>query len=350
MKQIHSLLLFGSVLFLASCGSAKEEDKTENNDLIPVRVIALQASETGAKANVSGQFTTDDEAMLSFKTGGIISKIFVHEGDALQPGQLLATLNMTEINAQVTIARTAYDKASRDYNRVLNLYKDSVATLEQKENAETALEIARQQYSTAEFNRNYSQIRATRSGYVLRKLASEGQLAEAGTPVLQVNGARSGTWKLKAGVSDREWAMIQVGDRATISVAALSNKQYKGVVCRRSEGADPQTGSFTVDIKFLGEQPAVAAGMFGKAIVETATGAQHAHQWAIPYDALLDGDGNTGYVFVTNDKKKAHKIEVAVASIEKDKLIVTNGLQNARWLIVSGSAYLTDSSKIKVIN
>lgn len=350
MRHIHNFLLLGTVLFIASCGSAKQEEKAENNDLIPVRVMALQATDIGGQANISGQFTTDDEAMLSFKTGGIISRIYVREGDAIQAGQLLATLNMTEINAQVTIARTAYDKASRDYARVLNLYKDSVATLEQKENAETALEIAKQQYAAAEFNRNYSQIRSTRSGYVLRKLASEGQLAEAGTPVFQVNGAQSGTWKLKAGVSDREWAMIRVGDKATISVAALSNKQYNGVVCRRSEGADPQTGSFTVDIKFLGEQPAVAAGMFGKATVQTTASTQRADQWAIPYDALLDGDGNTGYVFVTNDKKNARKIEVAIASIEKDKLIVADGLQNARWLIVSGSAYLTDSSKIKITN
>ena len=30
--------------------------------------------------------------------------------------------------------------------------------------------------------------------------------------------------------------------------------------------------------------------------------------WAIPYDALLDGDANKGYVFVTNDNATAQKV------------------------------------------
>lgn len=350
MRHIHSILLAGATLILASCSTKHEEKKTTDSDVIPVKIMELKAGGNSADINTSGQFTTDDEALLSFKTGGIINKLYVKEGDPVQAGQLLATLNMTEINAQVEVARTAYEKANRDYTRVMNLYKDSVATLEQTQNARTGLEIAKQQLAAAEFNRNYSQIRATQSGYVLRKLASEGQVAGPGTPVYQVNGARSGTWTLKAGVSDKEWAAINVGDKAAISIEALGNKQYDGVVCRRSEGADPMTGSFNVEIRFTGEKPSVAAGMFGRAVVHTSATRQMAANWAIPYDALLDGDGNTGYVFVTSDKQKAHKVKVSVASIEKDKVVIADGLQDAGSLIISGSAYLTDSSKIKVIN
>ncbi|MBX2906297.1 MAG: efflux RND transporter periplasmic adaptor subunit [Taibaiella sp.] len=349
MKHIQTIILTGAVLVLASCGPKKEEKKTIDTDVIPVKVMELRASAAGADISTSGQFTTDDEAILSFKTGGIIEKVYVKEGDAVHAGQVLATLNMTEINAQVQVAKTAFEKASRDYQRVTNLYKDSVATLEQSQNAKTAMEIARQQLTAAEFNKEYSQIRATKSGYVLRKLASEGQVAGPGTPVFQVNGAKSGTWTLKAGVSDREWAAINLGDKATITVAALNNKTYEGVVCRKSEGADAMTGSFNVEIKFTSEKPAIAAGMFGKAVVHTADNKQATSTWAIPYDALLDGDGNTGYVFVTKDRQTAHKLKVEVNAIEKDEIIVSGGLEDAGALIISGSAYLTDSSKINVI-
>lgn len=349
MKHIHQLVAIIAFTGLAACGSGAKEQKAIDTEIIPVRIIDIQASQKGSDISTSGQFTTDDEAVLAFKTGGIINRIYVKEGDAVQEGQLLATLNMTEINAQVDIARTAFEKANRDYQRVLNLYKDSVATLEQAQNAKTGVEIAKQQLAAAEFNRSYSQIRATKGGYVLRKLAGEGQVVSPGTPVFQVNGAQSGTWTLKAGVSDREWALIKTGNKATITVAALNNRQYDAVVCRRSEGADPMTGSFNVELKFVGERPDVAAGMFGKAVIHTSDGAESAKTWAIPYDALLDGDGNAGYVFVTNDQKTAHKIRVTVAAIEKERVIVSDGLQEMKSLIVSGSAYLTDSSKIKVI-
>lgn len=349
MKRIHNTIVAGTALLLASCGTKHEEKKTMDTDVIPVRVMELKLTGNGTDISTSGQFTTDDETLLSFKTGGIINRIYVKEGDAVRAGQILATLNMTEINAQVEVARTAFEKASRDYQRVTNLYKDSVATLEQSQNAKTAMDIARQQLTAAEFNRNYSQIKATQNGYILRKLANEGQVAGPGMPIFQVNGAKSGTWTLKAGVSDKEWGAIKVGDKATITVAALNNQQYDGIVCRRSESADPLTGSFNVEIKFAGQKPEIAAGMFGKAVVHTTNNKQTIATWAIPYDALLDGDGNSGYVFVTKDGHKAQKIKVTVASIEKDKVIISDGLQDAGALIISGSAYLTDSSKINVL-
>ena len=73
----------------------------------------------------SGLFTTDDETYLAFKTGGIIEKIYVKEGDAIRKGQLLATLNLTEIEAQVAQARLSFEKAKRDF-RASKIYIKTV--------------------------------------------------------------------------------------------------------------------------------------------------------------------------------------------------------------------------------
>lgn len=352
MKIVTRILLIATLpVLLASCSAQKQESvKTNDSGIIPVKVIELQNSTGGRSIATSGHFTTDDEVLLSFKTGGIVNKIYVKEGDAVQKGQLLATLNMAEINALVDQAKIGYEKATRDYQRVMNLYKDSVATLEQTQNAKTAMDMGKQQLTTAEFNRSYSEIRATSSGYVLRKMANEGQLAGPGSPVLQINGAKSGTWVLRAGVSDKEWAAIAINDKAEITIDAIAGQQFEGAVCRKSEGADPMTGAFSIDIKFTGSKPgSLATGMFGKVTVTTKASRNTANSWAIPYDALLDGDGSTGYVFVTADGKKANKVKVSVAAIEKDKVIINDGLQGAGSLIVNGSAYLADNSAIKII-
>jgi RND family efflux transporter MFP subunit len=352
MQTIKTILTIAAIPFImSSCSTKKEAVKTADTDVIPVKIMSLAPTTGSASVNVSGQFTTDDEANLSFKTGGIINKIYVREGDAVQQGQLLATLNMAEINAQVEQAHIAYEKATRDYQRVVNLYKDSVATLEQTQNTKTGMDMARQQVTSAEFNRNYSEIRAPRSGYVLRKMMNEGQLASTGAAVFQINGAKAGNWMLRAGVSDKEWSNISINDKAEIIITALNGKAYTGEVSRKAEGADPLTGAYAVDIKFTGDKPSnIAAGMFGKAIISTRRKNEGAaSSWAIPYDALLDGNGSNGFVFVTNDDKTVQKIKVTVASIEKDVVIISDGLQNAKSLIISGSAYLTEKSAIKVI-
>ena len=57
-------------------------------------------------------------------------------------------------------AQLAYEKASRDLQRLTNLFNDSVATLEQVQNARTTRDLAAQQLNSARFNRQYSEIRA----------------------------------------------------------------------------------------------------------------------------------------------------------------------------------------------
>lgn len=344
MRSLYLLIIAATIH--ACTPEEKTDTQSTKGEAIPVRVITLQKEESSPVIQTSGLFTTDDETNLAFKTGGIIEKIYVKEGDAIRKGQLLATIDLTEIEAQVAQARLSYEKAKRDFQRVENLYKDSVATLEQFQNARTGMDVASRQLEAANFNRSYSEIRAVNNGFVLRKMASEGQVISSGTTVFQTNGAGQGKWILKTGVSDREWASVNVGDKATITTDALANKSFEAIVTRKSEGTDAMNGSFTLELTLKSPGLGLASGLFGKA---TIAGSRKQNVWKIPYDALLDGNAQSGYVFVTNDDKMVHKVPVVIGSIEKNEVIIQAGLENAQKLIISGSAYLKDSSAIQVI-
>lgn len=371
MRNAYTLLFIIPAAFLLhACGtpaSGKTNTAKAENDTIPVQVMPLDGPSGPIPGiAVSGQFTTDDETQLSFKTGGVIRSLLVKEGDHIHQGELLATLDLTEINTQVQQAQLSLEKARRDFQRVQNLYKDSVSTLEQLQNAQTAVDIASQQVNAVRFNQSYSEIRAGQDGYVLRKLANPGQVVASGTPVLETNGAGTRGWLLRVGLSDRQWAQVRLGDKALLETSALPGKTLTGAVSRKSEGVDPQTGTFTADIR-LGSPAPLAAGLFGKGVIQPLNGSAVAHSgdlgaspgvgassaagprtWSIPYQALLDGDGSSGYVFVTDDGHTAHKVKVRLSGMDRDKVLISDGLQNARSLIVSGSAYLTDSSPIRI--
>jgi RND family efflux transporter MFP subunit len=344
----NTLLLLPFSLLLFSCGS-KPAATTTVSDTIPVKIMPLEKQGTAVTINASGQFTTDDEVYLSFKTNGIISSILVKEGDKVHKGQLLATLNLTEINAQVQKDQLAFEKAQRDYQRIVRLHNDSVATQEQLENSKTTMDQARQQLSTTQFNRSFSAIHATQDGYVLHKLVSSGQMVNAGTPVLQTNGASSSHWLLRVGVSDREWAQVKNGDNASIEISGIPGDTLTGTVTRKSEGIDAQSGTFLIDVQLTGNKPAaIAAGMFGRCHIH-AGAASGSTAWSIPYASLLDGNGSSGFVFVTNDNKTAQKIPVTIAGMEKENVLISTGMEQAKALIISGSAYLKDQSPIRII-
>lgn len=343
----RNILFLAALLALQACGhSEKSEAKKMEDGVIPVEVMRIERSGDRQLISVSGQFSTDDETIMSFKTGGIVSKVYVKEGDKIRKGQLLAALDLTEIRSMVNQAKMALDKAERDLRRVTSLNKDGFATLEQMQNAQTGYNVANDQYQSALFNLRYSEIRAVSDGFVLRKMVNTGQLVAAGTPIFQTNGAGSSAWLLKAGIGDMEWSTVQVGDEALISSDVTEGRKLKGKVVRKSEGTDPYTGSFTVEIALdKNEKARLASGMFGTAEIKASSPSS---LWTIPYEAILDGNANEGFVFVTDDNRTAKKVEIHITSIEKNNVLVSSGLEGHQTLITSGNAYLTDGSEILI--
>jgi RND family efflux transporter MFP subunit len=353
MKKINTSMIVTTAmigaltLFTQSCTDSKGSNTSipKASEPIPVKVMSLEKSSVTTTINTSGQLTTDDETILGFKIGGVIQQVLVKEGDAIKKGQLLAKLDLTEINAQVSQARFGFEKAKRDFQRVTNLYRDSVATLEQLQNAETGLSVAKEQLQAAVFNQRFSEIHAPASGYVLHKFVNAGQVVGIGDPVLKTNEAGHGKWILKTGVSDKQWAAIHLQDKATVVLDAFPDKKFKAVVRRKSENADAQTGSFTIELQLQDEGARLASGMFGSATVQSGASTS---SWRVPYEAVLDAQDDNGFVFITADNKTAHRQPVTILSFDGKSIIISKGLENATALIVSGSAYLTDNSPITI--
>jgi len=105
-------ILFTMAFVMSSCGAKKPPEKTEE-EVIIVRTRPVSSENYAATLDYSGLMASTSEAKLSFKIAGIISKIYVKEGDHVSKGQLLATLNKTEINAQVQQASAGLEKADQ---------------------------------------------------------------------------------------------------------------------------------------------------------------------------------------------------------------------------------------------
>ncbi|MBC6492675.1 efflux RND transporter periplasmic adaptor subunit [Flavihumibacter stibioxidans] len=341
------LMLLGMTVLLQSCGS-KPEEKTSDlgKGVIPVKLVPINRDSGQTTISVSGLLSTENEARLSFKIGGVIESITVKEGDRVRKGQLLATLKSTEISAQVQQVQLAVEKAERDYQRASNLYKDSVATLEQLQNAKTGMEIARQNLQQASFNQQYSKIYAPADGFIVRKLANVGELTGPGNPVLFMNASSgSSKWILKAGLSDQDWAAVATGNKASVQFDAYPGQTFPAVISKKALAADPVSGSFQVEMQvdFGTQQPAV--GMFGTASI---TPLQMAAGFRIPYEALLEANGKTGFVFVSDDSKTVKKVEVTIASFDDQQAYISAGLEGHAFVVSSGSPYLADGSAISV--
>lgn len=335
------------IMLLISCSDKKSErtGSTRSNS-IPVKVAAI---DTGNKTNTivaSGLISTEDEARLSFKIGGVIERILVEEGQQVRKGQLLAALNNTEINAQTKQAELGLAKAQRDYERASNLYKDSVITLEQFQNSKTGLEIAQQSLQQVQFNNKYASIYAPSDGFIIKKLLNAGEITGAGTPALVMSAlGNASKWILRAGLADREWAQVEKGDKAEVTTDAFPGRSFSAVVTKKALAADMSGGSFEIEliVDVNGLKPAV--GMFGKAMIAPS---KTIKGFSIPYESLLEANGQKGFVFVTNDKKTVKRVEVIIASIDNNRVVISDGLNGYSFVIISGSPYLKEGASITI--
>jgi len=314
-------LIVPAMAIVESCTDGKGAGHVipKTSEAVPVRTMELVPSSGQSIIKASGQFATDEEVVLGFKTSGIVSRVYVREGDAVKRGQLLATLDMTEINAVVAQARMNSEKVGRDFKRAGNLYADSVATLEQYQNAETAVAVAERQLEAAEFNRSHSEIHAPAEGFVLKKFVSAGQVISTGDPVLLTSAIHNRAWLLKVAVSDRQWSQLKIGDHATIHADAFPEKTLKGTLVRKAETADPATGTFVVELSVQSNDVRLATGMFGAAEFAST---ESKLSFPVPYESVLDAHDHDGFVFVTTDGLTASKKPVRIESWKGTPVVV----------------------------
>lgn len=348
MRSFPSIVL---LLFwiLASCKSNNEKKSFSPppDEIIPVKLIALTAESSKRMVNVSGYLSTEDQIRLSFKTGGVLERVYVNDGDKVSKGQLIASIRPTEINALTEQASLLVQKSERDYNRVKALYDDSVATLEQLQNVKTGLDVAREQLSQARFNQGFIRLTAPVDGYVLKKLKHDGELSEPGGPVIILGSLTpKKSWILQVSVSDREWTFINKGDVATIELEAFADRTFTGVVSKKAMTADLLNGSFAIEIEVDMQGTIPANGMFGKATIRTN---KEGIGYLIPYESLLEANGKKASVFVSQDGKTVKRVDVAIDQIDNDHVRIVSGLDGYAYVVSSGSPYLRDGSSIKVI-
>ncbi|WP_205509293.1 efflux RND transporter periplasmic adaptor subunit [Longitalea arenae] len=345
MKRIFLLIPVAASLLSACNGGSQADSVTD--EAIAVKLQPVTTTRYAPVLKYSGIMASTAEARLLFKTGGIISRIYVKEGDHVVKGQLLATLNLTEINAQVQQAAQGVEKVQRDVNRVKNLYNDTVATLEQLQNVTTQLQVAEEGLRIARFNQQYAQIRATESGTILKKLMNEGEFANPGSPVFEFNGTAGNDWVIRFGVSDKDWAVLKRGDKASVEIDAYPNRTFTGIITEIAQGADMASGTYEIEVKVLPGGARFAAGLFATVRLQPA-----AEQTVtlVPIGAISEADGKTGYVYTVNaDGKTVTRNKVTIAFLENNKAAIVSGLDSAKEVITEGVGYLTHRSIVKVI-
>lgn len=341
MKK-YVIITIAFFLFSAACKEKAPEIKkvtvqqveTEQAKIMQIAIPVISTGFLNAKV----------ESKLSFKTGGIISEINVNEGDYVKKGTVLAILNLEEIEANVNKAKLGLEKSTRDFERAERLYNDTVATLEQFQDAGTALDLAKSNLKIANFNLKYSRIVAPENGRILKQISQENEIIAPGYPLFLFASEKE-NWVIRVNVSDKDILKIKEDDQALVIFDAIKGQKIEGVVSEIASMSDPYTGTYEVEIKIIAGDLQLKSGFIGKVqIIPSET----ISLIEVPIESLIEAYGDNGMVFIYKDGK-AVKRKVRIHHIGDSSVFIQQGIMENEEVVTQGSSYIEEGVLIEKV-
>ena len=343
MKKPRLPLLF-LLLLLFGCKPQVERTPPESK-VLNVKVMPVSLLEYTIPVRTTGLLSTTTEMKLSFKTGGIIQKLHVREGESVRKGEVMVQLDLSEIRAQVKQAQIGLEKANRDLTRAGNLYRDSVVTLEQYQNAESAYELAKSRKSVADFNLKHSLIKAPADGQVLKLLVEANELIAPGHPAL-LFASTENDWVVRASLTDKDVVKLALGDSGSVSMDAFPGKLFSGEIIELGSVADPVSGTYEVELLLLQALPEFRTGFISSVEVYPA---KRSRSLVVPIEALLDASDNSAYLF-TFENGVAVRKRVKIGRILDERVVILDGLTEGELVITDGAKFLSHEEKVHAVN
>ena len=332
------------MLLLAGCKTSTQKEIPEINAL-QVKVQAVVMKEFKLPVRAAGMLSTTTEMKLGFKTGGIVRQVDIREGASVRRGDILVVLDLSEINARVNQAQISVDKARRDLTRAGNLYQDSVATLEQYQNARSAFELAQSQKRIADFNLEHSRIVAPTDGKIQKIMVEANELIAPGYPALLFASTES-DWVVRVALTDKDIVKFSLGDSARVEMDAFPDVRFPAEITELGAIADPVTGTYEAELRILRTESQFRSGFIARAyIFPTET----RHSVVVPLETLLGASDNRASVFVFRNGEVSRR-RIRTGRIVGDLIMVSEGLEPGELVVTEGAKYIMKDSRVNPVN
>ena len=338
-KTIKTLsLALLSAGLLASCSSSSSSKATEEQSADTVRLVEVAPAEMRA-LNLSEEFTAQLEAKvlnnITAQAGGRLKQLLVKVGDRVGAGQAVARMEATQAaQAQIQLA-----DAKTNFARMDELYKVGGVSKAQWEQAKSAVDQAKLAYGNAAEN---TVLRSPISGFVTAKNYDNGDMTSPQLPVVVIQ--QIAPVKAVIGVSEQYYSYLKKGAAATLSVDALGEETFSGIVTNIFPTLDPVTHTVSTEIEVANKDLKLRPGMYARVHLDFGT----KEALTVPDKAIVRQAGSGArYVYVFSGGKAVYRA-VELGQQQGDLYEVVSGLNAGDQVIISAPSNLKNGLSVKL--
>ena len=338
-KTIKTLsLALLSAGLLVSCSSSSSSQATEEQSADTVRLVEVAPAEMRA-LSLSDEFTAQLEAKvvnnITAQAGGRLKQLLVKVGDRVGAGQAVARMEATQAaQAQIQLA-----DAKTNFARMDELYKVGGVSKAQWEQAKSAVDQAKLAYGNAAEN---TVLRSPISGFVTAKNYDNGDMTSPQLPVVVIQ--QIAPVKAVIGVSEQYYSYLKKGAAATLSVDALGEETFSGVVTNIFPTLDPVTHTVSTEIEVANKDLKLRPGMYARVHLDFGT----KEALTVPDKAIVRQAGSGArYVYVFSGGKAVYRA-VELGQQQGDLYEVVSGLNAGDQVIISAPSNLKNGLSVKL--
>ena len=346
-----------ATLLLTSCSGEKPKNAPMPEPILGVTLLTVQRTTVPDYIEATGTVRAAQSAQLASQMMGTITRVNVHEGDAVRRGEVLISIDEAQPRAAyqsataglqaslqaIAAAEADYALAQSTMQRYQMLYDKKSVSPHEYDEVKAKLEAAKArrdaahatstqaQAAVAEANASvgFTKIRAPFDGIVTAKLADAGAMAAPGVPLLVVEDPRR--FRLEALVDESEIGVVRLGARVPVVTDSLGSQAINGKVVQIVPAADPASRTFTVKID-LPPGPYIRSGLFGRA--RFARGERESI--LVPQTALLHR-GQLDALYVVGNDEVAILRYITLGKPSGDHVEVLSGLDDGERIVAQAA-------------
>ena len=359
MKLYKKLItLVTTSLLVLSCGSDHKTSIAENMTPIVVKINAVKTDQNNLLITASGKIQASNSANLSTRMMGFVNKIYVNVGDKVNKGQLLLSVNNTElqakraqVNAGITEATAAFTNAEKDYTRYKNLFAENSASQKELDDMTAHFEMAKARLESANQMKNeidaqftYANIRAPFNGVVTNKFIEAGDMANPGMTLIAVESPKQ--FEVTAMVAESDISKIRPNSKVDVLVKSM-NQSISGIVSEISSSAKNTGGQYLVKIALDKTDANILSGMFTTVQFPVKKTATTRSMIMIPTASIV-ANGSLKGIYTVSEQNTAILRWLRLGKTYGDNIEVLSGLNAEEHYIVHAEGKLFNGAKVTI--
>lgn len=328
-----------------------------------LKVAPVQTVEYRETIRVPASASVDETrvARIGASVTGRITELKAIVGQNVTRGQVLATLNSTELsNAQLSFLKAYSAKmlAQRAAERAQQLFDADVIGLAELQRRQTELAQAEADMSASHdqlkvlgmSEASIEKLERTRtvnsqsfvvssiSGTVIDRIVAQGQVVQPGAAVFTVADL-SRLW-VQAEVPEKQSDLVKVGDVVKVAIPALGNRTIEGKLVFVSSTVNPETRTVTVRTEVANTDRSIRPAMLAVMMIEDRPTLHP----VVPIDAVVR-ESNKDYVFIKQGDNRYKLVTVSLGQESNGVRPVVEGLKDGDLIVVDGAFHLNNERK-----